>query len=67
MFQGAGHLGKLHRREPENLFLLNYFSVFLYDCEENNDTCKNNRVISHSSHYTFIYYIIGVPQKWFLT
>jgi hypothetical protein len=67
MFEGAGPLGKLYRGEPENLFLLNYVSVFRYVCEENNDTCKNNRVISHNSHYTFIYRGIGVPQKWFLT
>jgi hypothetical protein len=40
MFEGTGHLGKVYRGKPENLFLLNYVSVFRYDCEENNDTCK---------------------------
>jgi hypothetical protein len=66
MFEGAGHLGKLWRREKENLFLLNYVAVFRCDYEENNDPRKNDRIISHNSHYTFIYCSIGVPQKWFV-
>jgi len=65
MFEGAGHLGKLYGREKESLFLLNYFSVFRYDCEENNHTCKNSRIISRNSHFTFIYYSIGVPTNGF--
>jgi hypothetical protein len=55
MFEGAGHLGKLYRREQKIPFSKIMFEYFVRTVKKSNDTCKNNRIVSHNSHYTFIY------------